>query len=257
MPPEETFLTVKEFAELTGRSRKRIYELMKGKLSSYCRSDGSRTVISAAALSLFADSVKVTEQNCQGDKKICKGDSSETVKVTKPETAADTQLSENDSVKVTSGNCHGDNPETVKVTEKNCQGDKPETEPRSEHIADLQSEIAMLRDQLAAKDSQLAALTAALQFAQQQAAELTTALTQAQALNAGNMQMLMDRAAPEPATASQKADVPESIPTPQPKQEPHRAQQRKRESPPERPVMKTPPPQRKPGVLARLFGKRE
>lgn len=250
MQPGENLLTVSEFAKRSGRSRKRIYELVKsGKLSEYCQTENSKIMIAESALSLFAETVTVTTENCHGDKN--------SVTVTKSEVFADTEIPQSESVTVTEKSCHGDK-ETVTVTEQNCHGDKA----LQDHITDLQSEIQTLRAQLETKDSQLsqqseqlAAVTAALQIAQEQNRELTNALTAAQALNAGTMQMLMDKAAPDPVTASQDDEQ---------RQPPGSSQD-------EKPPLRSAPPEddaaaalsgseaeaRKPGLFARLFRKRK
>ena len=105
--------------------------------------------------------------------------------------------------------------------------------------------------QIQQQSDRIGDLTAALRAAQDQNKELTTALTAAQALNAGTMQMLMEKATPETVTASQREDVPESIPTPQPQQEPLRSPQ-DAAAPSE-----SEPQQHKPRLFARLFRKKE
>ena len=188
MPPEEKYLTVSEFSKLANRSRKRIYDLMQSKLAPYCKVVDGKKMIAAAGLSIFDEVVKVTGKSCQGDNQICKGDSSEAVKVTKPETAVNTENQHSEAVKVTNESCKGDSPEVVKVTSEICQGD-------SQGDNTLAAVIEVLREQLAAKDrqiaqqgSQIADLTAALRTAQAQAENLTAALTAAQALHAGTLQ---------------------------------------------------------------------
>lgn len=242
--PAEPFLTVSEFASRSHRSRKRIYDLMQGKLAAYCKTIDGKKMIAEAGLYLFDDSVKVTAQNCKGDKKSCKGDSSEAVKVTTQENADNTHIPENEVVKVTNQSCKGDKPDSVKVTSENCQGDNT-----------LTTVIMTLREQLTAKDkqieqqgSQIAELTAALRTAQAQAESLTAALTAAQALHAGSLQRIGEKASPEPVRAEAAPEA--AAAPPRPSQDPPKP-------PRSSPKQKTESPrsgsQHKPGLFARLF----
>lgn len=112
-----------------------------------------------------------------------------------------------------------------------------------------EAQLSVKDQQIQQQSDRIGDLTAALRAAQDQNKELTTALTAAQALNAGTMQMLMEKATPETVTASQREDVPESIPTPQ--QEPLISPQ-DAAAPSE-----SEPQQRKPRLFARLFRKKE
>lgn len=235
MPTEGKFLTVSEFARRSGRSRKRIYELMQSKLAAYCVTVDGKNRIAEEALSLF---VTVTPENCQGD-------TPEPVKVTEPKASEDTPIPENGTVTVTPEKCNGDSSKSVKVTEQNCQGDST-----------LQSVIEMLREQLTVKDRQieqqserLAELTAALQIAQEQNRELTSALTAAQALHAGTMQQIGERTAPQPVTAQTAEEV----------QSPEPAEPEPLRSAPPEPDAEAAPSgsERKPGLFARLFRKKK
>ena len=255
MPESGKWLTVSQFARLAGVSPQTIYKQLSTRLSTHSKQENGSKYINSDALQLFGvstDSAGVDNSKQPGCQPGCQPDSA-------PE--MEQMQQELDRIRAQLAQITADRDAARE------QRDKAEiraaaADAESKRADAAEAQLSVKDQQISAKDQQIqqqsdriADLTAALRAAQDQNKELTTALTAAQALNAGTMQMLMEKAAPEPVTASQREDVPESIPTPQPQQEPLRSPQDVRED--AAAPSGSEPQQRKPGLFARLFRKRK
>lgn len=260
MPESGEKLTIAEFAARAGCTTQRIYQLLQNTLQPFAIVENGHKYIDSAGLPVILEARKR-----QGFTK-----SSETLAKSLPSDlptlAKSSEEPENDGLQQELDRLRAKLAQvTADLDAAREQRDKAEiraaaAEAEKKRADAAEAQLSVKDQQISAKDQQIQQqsdrigdLTAALRAAQDQNKELTSALTAAQALNAGTLQMLMQKAAPEPATASQSADEPQGTATPQEKQEPLREPQDVRED--AAAPSGSEPPKKKPGLFARLFGK--
>ena len=207
MPTGDQYLTVQEFAQRAGVTVQAVYQRLEKDLKSYLKAEKGRKYIHSDALQYMKHSsdIKADSSQIKEDSRNIQEDSSQ-IKGNSSDIKADSSTQE-------SG-------------------------------IDLQSVIDTLREQLAVKDKQISDLAAALQTAQTMNESLTTALTAAQALHAGTLQQIGEKAAPDPVPAETASTAAEPMPEP-------------RTAPPESDAAAPTGSERKPGLFARIFRRRK
>lgn len=247
MPNSSEKLTIAEFAARAGCTTQRIYQLLQNSLQPFAIVENGKKYILSDGLQVVFDARKK-----QGFTK-----SSETLAKSLPTLANSSEEPENDGLQQELDRIRA---KLAQVTADRDaareQRDKAEiraaaAEAEKKRADAAEAQLSVKDQQMQQQSDRIADLTAALKAAQDQNKELTTALTAAQALNAGTLQMLMQKAAPEPVTAPQSADEPQGDTTPPPEPEPLRSSQDERED--AAAPSGSEPQQRKPGLFARIF----
>ena len=248
MPDSEKWLTVSQFARLAGVSPQTIYKQLSTRLSTHSKEENGSKYINSDALQLFGLSTDSTQVVNRVVNRV--------VNPNQPSCQPDS-TPENDGLQHELDRLRA---ELAQVTADRDaareQRDKAEiraaaADAESKRADAAEAQLIVKDQQIQQQSDRIGDLTAALRAAQDQNRELTSALTAAQALNAGTMQMLMQKAAPEPVTASQRADEPQGTVTPQEKQEPLREPQDVRED--AAAPSGSEPPKKRPGLFARIF----
>lgn len=254
MPNSSEKLTIAEFAARAGCTTQRIYQLLQNSLQPFAIVENGKKYILSDGLQVVFDARKK-----QGFTK-----SSETLAKSLPTLANSSEEPENDGLQQELDRIRT---KLAQVTADRDaareQRDKAEiraaaAEAEKKRADAAEAQLSVKDQQIQQQSDRIADLTAALKAAQDQNKDLTaalkeqtTALTAAQALNAGTLQVLMQKAAPEPVTASQSADEPQGDTTPPPEPEPLRSSQDERED--AAAPSGSEPQQRKPGLFARIF----